>query len=135
MKLTAKRKRELGLDTSDLEAAFAGLLRTFGKDLPKPHREYKFHPERGWRLDFAWPDHLVGVEINGGTRGGASGHNTHAGLTRDYEKTGAAQLLGWIVLTFTGEQVNNYRTGVHVIEQVRRALKTGGATTDRTAGA
>ncbi len=34
--------------------------------LPKPAREYRFHRERRWRFDFAWPDYKVAVEVEGG---------------------------------------------------------------------
>jgi hypothetical protein len=31
--------------------------------LPIPHREFQFHPERKFRADFAWPSHMLIVEI------------------------------------------------------------------------
>lgn len=35
-------------------------------------KEYRFHPGRRWRLDYAWPNHRVAVELHGATwtRGG-----------------------------------------------------------------
>ena len=35
-----------------------------------PQSEYKFHPMRKWRIDYAWPDIKLAVEIEGGFRGG-----------------------------------------------------------------
>lgn len=95
-----------------------------------PEREFRFHPERRWRFDFAWPDVKVAVEIDGGgygfrcrtcrgtgkasgkfgpatcrTCGGTGrmvgGHNTATGSTNDAEKGNAAVVLGWRVLRFT----------------------------------
>ena len=44
---------------------------------PEPELEYRFHPFRKWRFDFAWPEQKVAVEMEGGvfiggahTRGG-----------------------------------------------------------------
>lgn len=62
--------------------------------LPKPHVEYRFHPERKWRFDFAFPVQRVYVEVDGGIwiRGG---HNRGAQMKNDWEKRNAATLLGW----------------------------------------
>lgn len=62
--------------------------------------EYRFHPTRKWRLDLAWPEVRVAVEIQGGVyvRGK---HVQGDGAEKDYEKLNEAQLLGWIVLQTT----------------------------------
>ena len=44
---------------SNPEELFALHLRAM-RIMP-PVREYKFHPKRRWRLDFAWPDDLIAV--------------------------------------------------------------------------
>ncbi len=65
--------------------------------LPVPTAEYRFHPTRRWRFDWAWPDQKVALEIDGGiwTRGA---HGRGAGIARDQEKTNHAAALGWRVL-------------------------------------
>ena len=62
--------------------------------LPMAVHEYKFHPERKWRFDFAWPDEKVALEVDGGIwiRGG---HNRGAQLKKTWEKENEAQALGW----------------------------------------
>ena len=35
-------------------------------NLPAPVPEFRFHPERKWRFDFAWPEHKIAVEQEGG---------------------------------------------------------------------
>ena len=56
--------------------------------------EYRFHPVRRWRLDFAHPESKVGVEIQGGiwTRGR---HSRGAGQVADMEKANQLMYMGW----------------------------------------
>lgn len=96
-------RHHLALDVSQLEETFAIHVRSFGLDVGMV-REYKFHPERRWRLDFAWPEQMLAVEIEGGTWGGGR-HTTGAGFEKDCEKYAEALVLGWRVLRVTGTQV------------------------------
>lgn len=74
--------------------------------LPAPEREWRFHPKRFWRFDFAWVSRKLAVEVEGGVwRGGR--HTSGAGFTKDTEKYNAAALLGWKVLRFTTQQVRD----------------------------
>ena len=74
--------------------------------LPTPEREYKFHPKRRWRLDFAWPSLMLAVEIEGGVWSGGR-HTSGVGFTSDCEKYNEAVCLGWRVLRVTGSQVKD----------------------------
>lgn len=68
---------------------------SFGQ--PVPVMEYQFHPKRKWRFDFAWPEHRVALEVEGGIwTGGAHGRGT--GITRDIEKYNEAGAMGWVVI-------------------------------------
>ena len=75
-------------------------------------REYKFHPIRMWRADFALPEYHVLVEVQGGIYKPHTGHNTPSGLIRDYKKANEAAILGWCYLQFdraaieSGEALN-----------------------------
>ena len=70
--------------------------------LPAPVMEFRFHETRKWRLDLAFPDVLVAVEIHGATY--ARGRHTRGGgFAKDREKMNAAQVAGWIVLEFPAE--------------------------------
>ena len=83
-----------------------------------PVREHRFHPTRKWRFDFAFPDHKLAVEIEGGIW--ANGRHTRgSGFKADMEKYNEAALLGWKVLRFDGDAV---RTGT-AINTVLQALK------------
>jgi len=68
-------------------------------------REYQFDPKRQWKFDFAWPDHRLAVEIEGGTKFGKSRHSQGDGFEEDCRKYNAAAVLGWTVLRFSTAMV------------------------------
>ena len=75
--------------------------------IPTPETEFKFHPTRKWRFDFAWADARIAVEIEGGIW--TSGRHTRGrGFMGDLEKYNEAQALGWRIFRFTPKQL---RTG------------------------
>lgn len=85
----------------DGETVFALDCRIHGL---KPEREYRFHPKRRWRFDFAFPDTKLAVEVEGGTW--ANGRHTRgAGYEKDLEKYNAAVLMGWRVLRYSTAMV------------------------------
>jgi very-short-patch-repair endonuclease len=50
-----------------------------------------------WRFDFAWPDLLFAVEVEGITHGEGGRHQRAYGFELDLEKYQAAMLQGWTV--------------------------------------
>jgi very-short-patch-repair endonuclease len=96
------------------EQRFLALIRAAG--LPEPENEYRFHPVRRWRFDFAWPAHKVAVEIEGG-RWVMGRHNHPQGFQNDCIKYNAAALLGWRVFRYTPEMLGD------AVAQVEEALK------------
>lgn len=87
-----------------------------------PVPEYKFHPSRKWRFDYAFPLHMLAVEIEGGlwTNGR---HSRGSGAIADLEKYSEAAILGWRLIYATPQDLEN---GV-ALDRVIRAL------TDRAA--
>ena len=90
-------------------------------------REYKFHPERLWRWDFALMEDGGGdrglklaVEVQGGTKWGKSRHSYGEGVENDHEKLAEALRLGWRVLYVTTAAVNDGRAK----ERVRRIVES-----------
>jgi hypothetical protein len=83
--------------------------------------EFRFHPTRRWRFDWAWPSQKVALEIEGGawTRGR---HTRGKGFVRDMEKYNQAVLLGWRVLRVTPKQVTSGEAG----RLVRAAIQQSG---------
>jgi len=100
---------------SGLEENFAFQLRAVG--LPVPEREFKFHEKRKWRFDFAFPEQLWAVEINGGGWNSGAHNRNPIAMWRDYEKLNAAQELGWRVLQFTGTQIKD-GTAINQLERI-----------------
>jgi len=74
--------------------------------LPLPVREFRFHAVRKFRFDCAWPERMLATELSGGEWINGM-HNRGTGLARDYTKLNLAQLDGWVVLQFTGNQVKD----------------------------
>lgn len=89
---------------SELELTLAFQIKA--TKLPEPEREYRFHPLRQWRFDFAWPDQFVAVECEGG--GWVNGrHNRSQGSQKDMQKYNSAALFGWRVLRYTKEMIED----------------------------
>lgn len=88
--------------------------------LPGPVAEYRFHPVRKWRFDFAWPGQRVAAEVDGGQwKAGGGRHNTD----RDREKLNVAAALGWRVLRFSHTALTQDPAGC--VEMVAAALILG----------
>ena len=106
---------------SELETILANQIIFAG--LPEPEREYRFAAMlvglgvgvrwrlaatnlKDWRFDFAWPEQMLAVEIEGGIW--IKGRHTRGqGFTEDCRKYSEAALMGWRVLRVVGKWVRN----------------------------
>lgn len=61
--------------------------------------EYKFHPTRRFKFDFAIPEKKIAIEYEGIS--GKSRHTSITGYTRDCEKYNIATGMGWRVFRYT----------------------------------
>ena len=59
-------------------------------------KEFKFHPTRKWRFDYAIPEHKIAIEVEGGVWTGGR-HTSPQGFLGDMEKYNTATLMGWRV--------------------------------------
>jgi very-short-patch-repair endonuclease len=76
--------------------------------LPPFEQNYRFHPNRKYEIDLAFPRLKVGVEVNGGVWNGATGaHGSPLKILRDMEKGNLLVLAGWRVLRYTPSEVEN----------------------------
>jgi len=82
-------------------------------------KEHRFHVERMWRFDFAHLASYVAVEVEGLSRH-RSRHTTFQGYRNDCEKYNEAQVYGWCVLRFTGDEIAN----ASAISMIERAIET-----------
>lgn len=100
---------------SDPERYLSVVLRWAG--VPAPEPEHRFHPERRWRFDLAWPAFKLGVEVEGGVW--TSGrHSRGAGFEADCAKYNEATLAGWRVLRVTPAMIEDGRA----LAWIERAL-------------
>ena len=101
---------------------FLALLQAHG--LPLPETEQVFAPPRRWRADYLWRAQMVIVEREGGiwmrnAKTGAGAHALPSNIIRDMEKGNAAQLLGYVYLRYTPQQLQSGAA----VEQLKAVLK------------
>lgn len=84
-----------------LEAHLLQQLRDAG--LPDPQPQYRF---KRWRFDFAWPALRLAVEVQGGLWIQGR-HNRAEGYRLDCVKSRMAQLAGWTLLPYAGDEVRD----------------------------
>lgn len=98
------------------EKVFLLLIKEAG--LPEPQMEVKMVDKRRFRIDYAWPDIKLGVEIQGGvyTRGA---HGSIYGILSGYTKANIAACNGWRLLYYTPQQMTSNET----INQIREAYQ------------
>ena len=83
-------------------------------------KEFRFHPIRKWRFDYALPDHRLAIEVEGGVWSGGR-HIRPRGFLGDMEKYNAASALGWRVLRVTPDTLHSSAT----LELIRQAITAG----------
>lgn len=90
--------------SSDLETALLFQIRAV--KLPEPVRQFKPLVDRRYRCDFAFPDHNLLVEVDGG--GFVSGRHTRGkGFEADCERRNLLTLAGYRTLHVTGKHIDS----------------------------
>lgn len=89
---------------SELERKFSVLWNRLGG--PELEAEFRFHPARKWRFDFAHHPSKIAVEIEGG-QFCQGRHQRPLGFEQDCFKYNAAILLGWRVFRLTGKMITS----------------------------
>ena len=79
--------------------------------LPQPIEEYYHLKGRDFRLDFAWPDRKIGVEVQG------MAHRIKGKFHADIEKRSLGLLAGWRILEVSGDTVRDER-GIGWLKQL-----------------
>jgi very-short-patch-repair endonuclease len=110
----------LGVDVPNpLAAKFEHLWQTWqGPELVK---EYRFHPHRRWRADYALVDAKVLIELEGGIYSGGR-HSRASGFLADVEKYNAASMLGFVVLRLGTGQVDHQHV-TEIIDWLRKGVR------------
>lgn len=99
-----------------IDPVFAARLRQEG--VPLPEMEHKFHPDRKWRMDFAWPHSKVFLEVEGGVW--TAGHTRPSIFLKNVEKYNAAAVMGWRLLRCQPKELCRTET----INMIREAIQT-----------
>lgn len=103
--LTKKKKSPKTANSQNLRDLFTTICKT---DLHiEVVKEYKFHPVRKWRFDYAIVDHKIALEVEGGVWTGGR-HTSPKGFLGDIEKYNSATLMGWRVFRVTPDDL--YKT-------------------------
>lgn len=113
MRAFLRMRGDVPATASLAETQFLQLVRAGG--LPEPRRQ---HPVGRRLLDFAWPDVLVGAEIDG-----AETHTGSAALDRDLVRQNSILLEGWLILRYTALRVRNPRAHPVILDELGRALR------------
>ena len=98
-------------------SAFPWLCEAAG--LPRPVAEYRFAPPRRWRIDWAFLDAKIALEVQGGLFSGGR-HVRGAALLKEHEKLNALAIAGYRVLFVTPQQ---FAAG-DAIALVQKAIRT-----------
>jgi very-short-patch-repair endonuclease len=87
-------------------AAVAFTLQCRIVGLPEPVAEHRFHPTRKWRIDYAWPEQKLALEVEGGVF--IQGRHVRGiGMVKDMEKYGELAVMGWRLLRVTPKQIRD----------------------------
>lgn len=134
---------------SELEFSFDTQFKRLATDLPEPVHEFQFDPNRKWRLDRAWVEQKVAVEIEGGsyptmirchncgqivrarTKSGEVGRQIRmagahggSGYAKDIEKYNALASQGWLLLRFAHDDIIG--KPFEMVETISKALDMRG---------
>lgn len=82
-------------------------------------KEHRFHPNRKWRFDYAIPERMIALEVEGGVHT-AGRHIRPIGFLNDMEKYNAAGMMGWRVLRCTPSSLLTMAT----VDMIRQAMET-----------
>lgn len=114
-----RKKTRQTADAAQIRDVFTVICKTdLGVDCFK---EYRFHPERRWRFDYAIPSHRIALEVEGGVWT-AGRHTRPQGFLGDIEKYNTATLLGWRVFRTTPTELLTSAT-VNLLKQAINAGK------------
>lgn len=84
----------------------------------KPEPEHMFHQGRKWRMDYAFTEQKVFLEVEGGVWTGGR-HTRGKGFINDMEKYNAAAAMGWTLIRCVPDDLMNGKA----IKQLKDTLQ------------
>lgn len=91
------------------------ILRVYFKN-SEIEEEYRFHPVRRFRFDFAIPKLKIAIEYEG-IMSAKSRHSSVKGYTKDCEKYNLAVVEGWRVLRYTALNISQLPDDINAMRQ------------------
>lgn len=91
--------------------------------------EYRFHPVREWRFDYAIPRAKVAIEVEGGVWNHGR-HTRPEGYLRDLEKYNEAAACGWLLIRTTPAELLTVKTLRLVARAVGQRIENTQTTMD-----
>lgn len=121
MKSIRERRRSLraaiftAMAKIDQTPFFLALLKS--ERIRLPECEYKFLPDRKFRMDYAWPDDKLCLEVEGGVWVHGR-HNSPQGFLADMKKYNLAAMNGWRLIRVVPEDLLKTET----VKMIRTCL-------------
>ena len=82
-------------------------------------KEYKFHPTRRWRFDYAQPELKIAIEVEGAVWTNGR-HTRGSGFIKDMEKYNTAASMGWTILRVTPDE----KLAAKTVDLLRKTLES-----------
>jgi very-short-patch-repair endonuclease len=83
--------------------------------------EFKFHPKRRWRIDYACPELKLAIEVEGGAW--INGRHTRgSGFLKDMEKYNELAAADWILIRTTPENLLSDETITFVVRCINNRI-------------
>lgn len=88
------------------------------QNIPTPVPEYRFSLNRKWRIDYAWPEYQIAMEIEGGIYIGGR-HINPKGYIKDQEKYNNLAEIGWQLLRYQPKRINFFQIKSTIENKIR----------------
>lgn len=113
---TLPKSLEVARKQSGIEVLFAQQIDLL--QVPAPKRNYLFMPGRKLELDFAWPERMIAVEVQGMV------HRIKGRFNDDMEKRALALLAGWRILEIGGREIRSGKAATWIQQLMQPAVTT-----------
>lgn len=94
----------------------------------KLEKERLLHPDKpprtkgNFQFDYALPDQMIAIEVEGGIFQAKGGHSSIKGIHRDITKYNAATVKGWRVLRITAKEARSGKGQAYMVNLIMDLL-------------
>ena len=104
--ITAKEFQESIKNNKFRDESFLQVLKQL--NLPVPHKEYRYARKRKFRVDFAYPEIRMGIEIDGGIFN-KKAHGSITGILNDIDRNNTAAMEGWTMIRIPSSHIHEIK--------------------------